>query len=293
MNFDDHNPFAPDPAQPDDPPAHVASVSAADSVLASQDSTLVGSPIPEDLRVPWGWRNLLLFVVMYFVFGFFLVLGFAAFGVKPVDIQKFSASNGLSLVLSQFLLSLAMLGYLGAEVRYHFGRPFWRTIGWRPLETGGRPLVYVYARYVMAGFLFSTMIQLVSAAVGTKHKLPIESLFQDRRTAILLMLMAVTIAPVIEETVFRGYIYPVFARRFGMSSSIIVTGTLFGMLHAPQLWGGWGQIALLIVVGIFFTYVRSKTRTVVASFLLHVGYNTLPLLAYLFASHGLHRLPRG
>jgi uncharacterized protein len=108
----------------------------------------------------------------------------------------------------------------------------------------------------------------------------------------MFLLIAVTIAPVLEETIFRGYIYPVIARSLGVGTSIVVTGTLFGMLHAQQLWPAWGQIALLIVVGIFFTYMRAKTGTVVASYLLHVGYNTLPLLAFLIASHGLHKIPR-
>jgi membrane protease YdiL (CAAX protease family) len=296
MNFDDDNPLVPDSAQPEDPPAHAGAAPETEQLLIPEQFTpapATGSPIPDDLRVPWGWGNLLLFVLMYFIIGFLVVLGFAAFGVKPADLQKLSAKNGVALVLSQVLISLAMLGYLAAEIRYHFGLPFWRTLGWRPLETGGRPRAYVYSRYVLGGFMFSVLIQLASATVGTKHKLPIENLFQDRTTAILLMLMAVTIAPLFEETVFRGYIYPVIAQSFGVDASIIVTGTLFGMLHAPQLWGGWGQIALLIVVGIFFTYVRAKTRTVVASYLLHVGYNTLPLLAYVLASHGFHKLPGG
>jgi len=296
MNFDDNNPPVPNSAQPGDPPAHAGSAPETEQFLAPEQFTpaiATGSPIPDDLRVPWGWGNLLLFLLMYFIIGFLVVIGFAAFGVKLADLQKLSAKNGVALVLSQVLISLAMLGYLAAEMRFYYGLPFWRTIGWHPLETGGRPRGYVYARYELGGFLFSVLIQLASATVGTKTKLPIESLFQDRRTAILLMLMAVTVAPLFEETVFRGYIYPMIARSLGVGGSIIITGTLFGMLHAPQLWGGWGQIALLIVVGIFFTYVRAKTRTVVASYLLHVGYNTLPLLAYLLASHGLHKLPGG
>jgi uncharacterized protein len=243
--------------------------------------------------VPWGWGNLLLVVLMYFIIGFVVVIGLAAFGVKPADLQKLSGKNGIALILSQALISFAMLGYLAAEMRYQFGLTFWRTLGWLPLKTGGRTRAYLYGKYVLGGFMFSLLIQLASSTVGTKHKLPIEDLFQDRRTAILLMLMAVTIAPLFEETVFRGYIYPVIARSFGVGPGILATGTLFGMLHAPQLWGGWGQIALLIVVGIFFTYMRAKTRTVVASYLLHLGYNTLPLLAYLLASHGLHKLPSG
>jgi membrane protease YdiL (CAAX protease family) len=293
MNSDDNNPFLPDPARPGDSATHTERISEAGSILAPQDFTPSVSRLPSDLRVPWSWGNLLLFVLMYFIIGFFLMLGFAAFGVKPAQIQKFSAENGPFVILSQVFLSFAMLAYLAAEMRLHFRLPFWRTIGWRALKIDRMPRAYAYGRYVLGGFLFSVLIQLASAAIGTKAKLPIESLFQDRGTAILLMLTAVTIAPVFEETVFRGYIYPVIVRGFGVGASIIATGTLFGMLHAPQLWGAPGQIALLIIVGIFFTYVRAKTGTVVASYLLHVGYNSLPLLLYVIASHGLHKLPVG
>jgi membrane protease YdiL (CAAX protease family) len=107
------------------------------------------------------------------------------------------------------------------------------------------------------------------------------------------MLMAVIVAPVIEETIFRGYLYPVAARSFGVTGGIIVTGTIFGLLHAAQLWGGWGQIGLLVLVGIVFTAVRASTRTVVASYLLHVSYNFFIFLAFVVASHGFRNFPAG
>ena len=50
------------------------------------------------------------------------------------------------------------------------------------------------------------------------------------------------------------------ARSLGIAASVVVTGTLFGLLHAAQLWGGWTQIGMLVVVGIIFTYVRAATR---------------------------------
>ena len=39
------------------------------------------------------------------------------------------------------------------------------------------------------------------------------------------------------------------------------------------------QIALLVVVGIVFTFVRAMTRTVLASYLLHVSYNSFQCLS--------------
>jgi uncharacterized protein len=296
MNFDDNNPLAPDPAKPGESPMQASSVADGEPLQAPADFAPAipsGPQIPDDLRVPWGWGSLVLFVLMYFILGLLVVIGLAAYGVKPADIQKFSSKQGPSLILSQVVISLALLGYLAAEMRYHFGLPFWRTIGWRPLQTGGMPRVYAYGRYVLGGLLLSMVVQLASAAIKTKTKLPIENILKDPHTAIMFLLIAVTLAPVLEETVFRGFIYPVIARSFGVGTSIVVTGTLFGMLHAQQLWPAGGQIALLVVVGIVFTYVRSKARTVVASFLLHLGYNGLLFIEYFIASQWFHKLPGG
>jgi len=107
---------------------------------------------------------------------------------------------------------------------------------------------------------------------------------QTPHAAVLFMLSAVLVAPVVEETVFRGYLYPVAARSFGVGMGVVVTGALFGLLHARQLWGGWWQIALLVMVGIVFTIARAATRTVVAGYILHASYNALPVIAALLSS---------
>jgi hypothetical protein len=176
-------------------------------------------------------------------------------------------------------------------VRVRFEAPFWRTIGWRQLLTGTIPRRIVYLSLILGGFSLSLLVQLASAALQTKAKLPIQQYFQDPRSALLLMLMSILLAPLVEETIFRGYIYPVVARSFGIGASVVITGTLFGLLHAPQLWGGWGQILLLIGVGIIFTAARAVSRTVVASYILHVSYNSFLFIAFLIASHGLRHFP--
>jgi len=90
---------------------------------------------------------------------------------------------------------------------------------------------------------------------------------------------------------FRGFLYPVLARKFGKPAGVLVVGTLFGLLHAAQLWGGWGQIFLLVLVGVFFTYVRARTGSTLASYLLHLGYNGFLLLGFYLATSGLKNLP--
>jgi len=251
--------------------------------------------IPEDLRVPWGWVDLAILVPIVLSAAFLASMAlagmFAGFHVSAAQIRNSPAEKDLFAVLNQILLSFALLGYLAAQMRMQYGMPFWRTIGWRPLEAGAIPRFFAYLGFIAGGIVLSFTIQLASSAFAANSKLPIETFFQDRRTAILLMMTSILIAPIVEETIFRGYIYPVVARSFGVTTSVIATGVLFGALHAWQLWGGWWQIALLIIVGVIFTYVRAVSRTVVASYLLHVSYNFLLSFMFLVASHGLRTLP--
>ena len=295
MIFDDDRRFPPDI------PEH-GGVPGSNEPTPSDPTALETAPpaaslVPEDLRIPWGWLDLLLFVLVAFaatiVIGAVVLIGFLAFGVKLSELRASASKEGLFAVVNQVVLFLALIGYLAAQIRWRFRAPFWRTIGWRPLESGGIPLALSYFGYVAGGFLLAATVQIVSVAAGTKTKLPIERLFEDRLTALLILLMAVLLAPLVEETIFRGFIYPVIARRFGRGVGIVATGTLFGLLHASQLWGGWTQIALLVFVGIVLTYARAVKGTVVASYLLHLSYNFFVSLAFVIASHGLKMIPPG
>jgi membrane protease YdiL (CAAX protease family) len=130
---------------------------------------------------------------------------------------------------------------------------------------------------------------------------------KSRLGAMFMMSMAVAVAPLVEETVFRGYLYPVLVRissgilrflgvdpapaiRAGIFSSILLTGVSFGLLHGFQLAWSWGFISVLILAGITFTYVRARTGTVFASFLMHLGYNSLIAFAVLAGTHGFTKM---
>ena len=117
---------------------------------------------------------------------------------------------------------------------------------------------------------------------------------EDVRSSIaagLLLAVGILPAPAVEETIFRGYLYPVLARTLGVEGGVLTTGLLFGMMHAHQLWGGWVQIALLVFVGIVLTYARARTGTVLTSWLLHLGYNTFLFVGFVISTGGLRHLP--
>ena len=63
-----------------------------------------------------------------------------------------------------------------------------------------------------------------SAPITTPPEMPIV-------TAFLLLAMQSIVAGVTEESAFRGYMQSMIEREFGVTIAIIVSGTLFGLLH--------------------------------------------------------------
>jgi len=297
MNFDDNNSLPPNYAASTGLPEAFEPQATPAPSSAHEFQAPPARLLPEDLRVPWGWADILLLVVVasfgIVVCGMLIVTVLSFFGVTRAHIQKSPAEWNLITVFAQILLDLGLLGYLAAQIRLRFGAPFWRTIGWRPLEARPGSHGAAYFGFILGGLFLGFMVSLVGAIFPPKGPLPIQKVLEDPRTLMVFMLTAVLVAPVVEETIFRGYLYPVVARSLGVGGGIAVTGTLFGLLHAMQLWGGWWQVAMLVVVGIVLTSARAATRTVAASYMLHLGYNLYQVIGYLIAvnfQHGLHRV---
>jgi uncharacterized protein len=288
------DPVRPDPGRPVEPvpasiePAPLAgSFESAHAPPAGESPSFPKRTLPDDLRVPWDWIDIGLLIALTIggavVVGLLIAVALKLGGVSPASIRKSPGAMSVIAIEAQMLLDLGLLAYLAAQMRLRFHSPFWRTIGWRPMAArSSRPVAY--AAFALGGFSLAALVAFGEALFPPKHPLPIQAMTENPHAAVLFMLTAVLVAPVVEETIFRGYLYPVAARSFGVGLGVVITGTLFGLLHARQLWGGWWQIALLVMVGIVFTIARAVTRTVVASYILHVSYNALPVVATLLSS---------
>jgi membrane protease YdiL (CAAX protease family) len=309
MNFENDNPKSSEPEhEPQSSAVEVTEVPA--TVLGGGAPSGVGDagptghlenirpaqpPVPEDLRVPWGWWDLGLLVVIAAIgsllLAFLIIAAFQTAGITRTVFEHSTKYQSLLSIIVVFLLSLFLLFYLVLQLRIGFRVPFWSTLRWKAPDIGSVPPRVAYLGFILGGFLLSILIALVSSAFSPKNKMPIEQFLQDRHTALLLLVMSVTLAPLFEETIFRGYIYPVAARTFGVIPGVLFTGLLFGLMHASQLGGNLPQVALLTIVGIVFTAFRAKTGSVLPGYLVHVSYNSFISIAFLVASHGLRHMP--
>jgi membrane protease YdiL (CAAX protease family) len=244
--------------------------------------------ISDDLRVPWGWMELALFVILGVIGSVVVTWGMAQvavrlFGANSNEVFGATMSTAKSVVvlISQAVLDGLAILYLYLMLLARTPEPFWPSIGWREMRPGTGKIRDSALQFLAGGAVLAIVVSFAGGFLNSKETLPIEELLQARVSIVLFGILGVLVAPLVEETIFRGFLYPVIARRLGIAAGIAVTGTLFGLMHAAQLWGGWGQIALLILVGVVLTWVRARTGTVAASYLVHLGYNGLQLVGYL------------
>jgi membrane protease YdiL (CAAX protease family) len=303
---------------PDDPPDLAADPPRAEAESSSQpqacseNAPLAGDPITyassapppsssrrllrEDIRVPWSWWH---FLVFLFFTGASFVIVQTALAIYYAPHQRLSKEQMEQYLLNkpQFLFGSNLIWYaliflfLYVTLSVLRDLTFWSTLGWRPLkpdQTGRKQSPWAF---FFSGCGLAVFVALASSQVHTKENMPIEQLFKNRQSALLLMCMAVLVAPLVEETVFRGYLYPLFAKSFGIAPSVILTGILFGLMHGSQLGWSWGIVALLVLVGVIFTFARAYTGTVLASFLLHLGYNSAIAVTTIISTHGFTRVP--
>ena len=160
-----------------------------------------------------------------------------------------------------------LLLLLYAMVRARRGLPFWSSLALRSLPWGHA------VQALAAGILLALLINLLNLVIPPPEPLAFDRLFTGRAAALLIISASLLLAPLVEEIVFRGYIYGVLERLWGVTPAVLGSGLLFGSIHFPQLWPGFFQMLLLCLVGVVFSLARARTGTTVASIVLHFGYN--------------------
>jgi membrane protease YdiL (CAAX protease family) len=121
---------------------------------------------------------------------------------------------------------------------------------------------------------------------------PFDKLFARPRDAYLIAIIAVSLGPLVEELFFRGFLYPVLARRWGIAWAVFLTALPFALMHMPQYGYAWGALAVIFIVGVVCGTVRALTKSVGASFLVHVGYNGVQMIIALFVTRGFTHMPK-
>jgi membrane protease YdiL (CAAX protease family) len=139
----------------------------------------------------------------------------------------------LALIVSAFLLAR----WLDPPVRprqFGFRRtPFGSALGW---------LVLAWVIFIVFSYAWT-----IALDISEQDDLPNE-LGADGSTAALvaIALLVCVMAPIAEETFFRGFVFTSFRRSLGLPVAAILTGAIFGAIHL-----GGTEIEFIVPLAVF------------------------------------------
>ena len=201
----------------------------------------------------------------------FLTIGAS---VSQPSIQ-FSARN----LVANFLLTgcvvlviVTFLQFRGFNVGSLGG--FFRLGFVRTLSTGAILLFFAYPLILLS----DTITQRLFG--GSSSKQNIVEFFSGSRTIeqrMMIIVFAVAIAPIVEEFLFRFFIYGVLKRYFGRLLGVTFSALLFAAAHAHL-----PSFAPLFVLGSCFAIAYEWSGSILVAMTMHSLFNSLTLTALAF-----------
>ena len=186
--------------------------------------------------------------------------------------------EAVSVVINYGVMALPSLLILWRQVR-SLPRERAPLGGW--MQWRVRPL-FSALRDAMTGWLMVTpvvmltgwlLVRLVGDPGGSNPLLELVLGSRDPLALGLLAFTAVVLAPLFEETIFRGALLPVLATRLGPLPGVLLSGLLFAMAHISV-----GELAPLTVLGVGLGLVRLRSGRLWPSVLMHGLWNAVTFL---------------
>jgi uncharacterized protein len=217
-----------------------------------------------------------------FVAQLLIVLGARRFAY-PHQTWLDVAQKPVLTLLSELLTYVAVALYMILLVEGKYHSRFWQAIRWN--WPGGAGVSFVGVGVLMLG------LDLLGRFLPMPKNTPFDQFFARPFDAYLTAAFAVTLGPLMEELFFRGFLYPVVARRLGVVWGILLTALPFGLMHYLQ-YRSWSAVLIIILVGVVLTTVRAMTKSVASSFLAHVGYNGTLMVLAAWATDGFRHMDK-
>ena len=187
--------------------------------------------------------------------------------------------------VASFAQEAALIGAVVLWILFvNHGRLF--ALGLPPRRPWADVLVGVLAGVAMvfaAGIVVDVVHSIVRAILGHNVANP-EQVPTDVRGAYLAVsgVVIIGLAPLAEETFFRGFLYKGLRRRFAPWSAALISATFFGLVHFAGI-KYLMIIPSLVVVGFVLALVYERQQSLLASIAAHATFN---LIGFLFIALG-------
>lgn len=169
-------------------------------------------------------------------------------------------------------------------------RPFWRSISWGKLDLLSAALwtAAAAATWLAVQAVVGVIVRYTGAG-DTAIDVLIKSSPEAR---IVIAALAVLSAPIVEELVYRGVLYPALRRALGIGWAISIVAGLFAAVHFQQYEANPGLIVGVTLLSVVLTIVRERTNSLAPCFVMHFVFNFITAVLLLLYPSIEENLPK-
>jgi len=217
------------------------------------------------------WRRADLIAFAAFFIAVVVVLPIGAFLVLRAFRPELQIADlsGVEQILIQAFIDVVLVGFIFFLIRVLHGQPIRETLRWP-----SRRKVPV-ARLIFGGAFLSLTVLIVSSVFPPPTESPLEKLLTTTESLVVFVIFGITVAPLLEEIIFRGFLYALLADVYSPEVAVPITAVLFAGLHLSQLRGNWPAVLLILAVGYVLTVVRKRSGSLIPSVIMHTAYNSM------------------
>lgn len=185
----------------------------------------------------------------------------------------FIAQGKLSAIANYVVAALYLLGFVIAiwlaQAAYRkYGRYQIQKITWQNVKM----IVIAWIAFLVIELLLGNLNKLVYHVSQTDNNQEIQSLLSSNHLTLVLMgFTAIFCSPILEETIFRGYLITAFFRSTSKWAPIIVSGIAFALPHMDPNFAHFNVISFLTyaILGVILGYLYVATKNLKVSIGLH------------------------
>ncbi len=220
-------------------------------------------------KSPWRIADLIVFAVFFLLTVLFLPI--TALRVWHIFNPELRVADltAVDQVILQGLMNSVLVGFIAFLIKVVHRQSFVETIHWF------RNHQFSIGFLISLGATLAISVLLVSSFFPAGEPPPIERLLSSATAVYVFAIFGIGAAPLFEEIIFRGFLFKVLFDIGGSGMAVSVTAILFALLHLPQLWGSWGGVILIFIVGYILSFVRLRSNSLIPSFIIHTSYNTM------------------
>jgi membrane protease YdiL (CAAX protease family) len=252
------------------------------------DELTAPGPGPKGLpAVDWSfWKALLVGLVTNLLLAQIVVAGvlLVVLGVSSAD----DTSSGNALIYVSVVSDLAwFVGMLVWLTNWHKG---WRErigifFGRRGLRDGAFGALGGLILYPVIAIGVGIPLTILFHALSGQETTTPDQLPSNLSTtaAAMSVVLAVLVAPVVEELFFRGIVFRSVRDRRGFWVGAIVSGLLFGLVHyVPAAWQDTLLLqSIMVFTGIGLAWIYERRGNLLANIAAHMAFNTIGIILIL------------